>query len=59
MAKQVILAAYPKPNWAELGTGFRYINLRTAADLRKTSGLGNSAAFYSVLVEVEYAKPFP
>ncbi len=42
-------------NWAKLGPGFRNINVLTS---EKLSDLGNSATFYSVLVEVESAKPF-
>jgi hypothetical protein len=38
------------------GLGFPNINVLTA---EKLSGLGNSATFYSVLVEVESAKSFP
>jgi anaerobic selenocysteine-containing dehydrogenase len=37
-------------NWAKLGPGFRNINVLTS---EKLSDLGNSATFYSVLVEVE------
>jgi anaerobic selenocysteine-containing dehydrogenase len=43
-------------NWAKLGPGFRNINVLTS---EKLSDLGNSATFYSVLVEVESAKSFP
>ena len=43
-------------NWAKLGPGFRNVNVLTS---EKLSDLGNSATFYSVLVEVELAKPFP
>lgn len=43
-------------NWAKLTPGFRNINVLTS---EKLSDLGNSATFYSVLVEVELAKPFP
>ncbi len=43
-------------NWAKLGPGLRNINVLTS---EKLSDLGNSATFYSVLVEVELAKPFP
>jgi len=43
-----------KLNWAKLGPGFRNINVLTS---EKLSDLGNSATFYSVLVEVESAKP--
>ncbi len=39
-------------NWAKLGPGFRNINVLTS---EKLSDLGNSATFYSVLVEVEAA----
>jgi anaerobic selenocysteine-containing dehydrogenase len=41
-------------NWAKLTPGFRNINVLTS---EKLSDLGNSATFYSVLVEVESAKP--
>ncbi len=37
-------------NWAKLGPGWRNINVLTS---EKLSDLGNSATFYSVLVEVE------
>ena len=37
-------------NWAKLSPGFRNINVLTS---EKLSDLGNSATFYSVLVEVE------
>jgi len=40
-------------NWAKLGPGGRNINVLTS---EKLSDLGNSATFYSVLVEVESAK---
>jgi len=40
-------------NWAKLGPGCRNINVLTS---EKLSDLGNSATFYSVLVEVESAK---
>ena len=40
-------------NWAKLTPGFRNINVLTS---EKLSDLGNSATFYSVLVEVESAK---
>jgi len=43
-------------NWAKLGPEFRNVNVLTS---EKLSDLGNSATFYSVLVEVELAKPFP
>jgi anaerobic selenocysteine-containing dehydrogenase len=39
-------------NWAKLSPGFRNINVLTS---EKLSDLGNSATFYSVLVEVEPA----
>jgi anaerobic selenocysteine-containing dehydrogenase len=39
-----------KLNWAKLGPGLRNINVLTS---EKLSDLGNSATFYSVLVEVE------
>ncbi len=42
-----------KLNWAKLTPGFRNINVLTS---EKLSDLGNSATFYSVLVEVESAK---
>jgi anaerobic selenocysteine-containing dehydrogenase len=40
-------------NWAKLTPGLRNINVLTS---EKLSDLGNSATFYSVLVEVEFAK---
>ncbi|MGB7130974.1 MAG: molybdopterin-dependent oxidoreductase [Candidatus Sulfotelmatobacter sp.] len=40
-------------NWAKLTPGFRNINVLTS---EKLSDLGNSATFYSVLVEVELPK---
>jgi len=43
-------------NWAKLGPGLRNINVLTS---EKLTDLGNSATFYSVLVEVESAKPLP
>jgi molybdopterin guanine dinucleotide-containing S/N-oxide reductase-like protein len=43
-------------NWAKLGPGLRNINVLTS---EKLSDLGNSATFYSVLVEVESAKCLP
>ena len=43
-------------NWAKLGPGFRNINVLTS---EKLSDLGNSATFYSVLVEVESARSIP
>jgi anaerobic selenocysteine-containing dehydrogenase len=45
-----------KLNWAKFGPGLRNINVLTS---EKLTDLGNSATFYSVLVEVELAKPFP
>ena len=45
-----------KLNWAKLGPGCRNINVLTS---EKLSDLGNSATFYSVLVEVELAKSLP
>jgi anaerobic selenocysteine-containing dehydrogenase len=45
-----------KLNWAKLGRGFRNINVLTS---EKLSDLGNSATFYSVLVEVELFKSIP
>ena len=42
-----------KLNWAKLGPGLRNVNVLTS---EKLSDLGNSATFYSVLVEVESAK---
>jgi len=43
-------------NWAKLGPGLRNINVLTS---EKLSDLGNSATFYSVLVEVESTKSLP
>jgi anaerobic selenocysteine-containing dehydrogenase len=43
-------------NWAKLSPGLRNINVLTS---EKLSDLGNSATFYSVLVEVESAKSIP
>jgi molybdopterin guanine dinucleotide-containing S/N-oxide reductase-like protein len=43
-------------NWAKLSPGLRNINVLTS---EKLSDLGNSATFYSVLVEVESAKSLP
>ena len=43
-------------NWAKLTPGFDSINSLTS---EKLSDMGNSATFYSVLVEVELAKPAP
>ncbi|MGA9389566.1 MAG: molybdopterin-dependent oxidoreductase, partial [Candidatus Sulfotelmatobacter sp.] len=45
-----------KLNWAKLSSGFRNINVLTS---EKLSDLGNSATFYSVLVEVESSKSIP
>jgi molybdopterin guanine dinucleotide-containing S/N-oxide reductase-like protein len=41
-------------NWAKLTPGNRNVNVLTS---EKLTDLGNSATFYSVLVEVELAKP--
>jgi anaerobic selenocysteine-containing dehydrogenase len=43
-------------NWAKLSPEFRNVNVLTS---EKLSDLGNSATFYSVLVEVESSKSFP
>jgi len=43
-------------NWAKLSPGFRNINVLTS---EKLSDLGNSATFYSVLVDVESTKSLP
>jgi anaerobic selenocysteine-containing dehydrogenase len=43
-------------NWAKLTPGFRNINVLTS---EKLSDLGNSATFYSVLVEVESSISIP
>jgi anaerobic selenocysteine-containing dehydrogenase len=43
-----------KLNWAKLTPGGRNINVLTS---EKLSDLGNSATFYSVLVEVELFRP--
>ena len=43
-------------SWAKLSPGFRNINVLTS---EKLSDLGNSATFYSVLVEVESTKSIP
>ena len=40
--------------WAKLSSGNRKINVLTS---EKLTDLGNSATFYSVLVEVELSKP--
>jgi anaerobic selenocysteine-containing dehydrogenase len=45
-----------KLNWAKLAPGLRNINVLTS---EKLSDLGNSATFYSVLVEVESVKSLP
>jgi anaerobic selenocysteine-containing dehydrogenase len=45
-----------KLNWAKFAPGFRNINVLTS---EKLSDLGNSATFYSVLVEVESFKSIP
>ena len=43
-------------NWAKRTAGFQSINSLTS---EKLTDMGNSATFYSVLVEVELSKPFP
>jgi len=43
-----------KLNWAKLTPGGRNINVLTS---EKLSDMGNSATFYSVLVEVELFRP--
>ncbi len=43
-------------HWAKLSPGNRNINVLTS---EKLTDLGNSATFYSVLVEVEPVKPSP
>jgi anaerobic selenocysteine-containing dehydrogenase len=43
-----------KLNWAKTSPGFQSINVLTS---EKLTDMGNSATFYSVLVEVELAKP--
>jgi anaerobic selenocysteine-containing dehydrogenase len=43
-------------NWAKLSPGLRNINVLTS---EKLSDLGNSATFYSVLVDVESTKSHP
>jgi anaerobic selenocysteine-containing dehydrogenase len=43
-----------KLNWAKLTPGNRNINVLTS---EKLTDLGNSATFYSVLVEVELFQP--
>jgi anaerobic selenocysteine-containing dehydrogenase len=45
-----------KLHWAKLSPGSRNINVLTS---EKLTDLGNSATFYSVLVEVELSKPSP
>jgi anaerobic selenocysteine-containing dehydrogenase len=41
-------------NWAKMTPGFKSINALTS---EKLTDMGNSATFYSVLVEVELSKP--
>jgi anaerobic selenocysteine-containing dehydrogenase len=43
-------------NWAKMTAGFQSINALTS---EKLTDMGNSATFYSVLVEVESSKPSP
>jgi anaerobic selenocysteine-containing dehydrogenase len=43
-------------NWAKMTSGFQSINALTS---EKLTDMGNSATFYSVLVEVELSKPSP
>jgi len=43
-------------NWAKMTPGFQSINALTS---EKLTDMGNSATFYSVLVEVELANPSP
>ena len=43
-------------NWAKMTSGFQSINALTS---EKLADMGNSATFYSVLVEVELSKPSP
>jgi anaerobic selenocysteine-containing dehydrogenase len=43
-------------NWAKMTPGFQSINSLTS---EKLADMGNSATFYSVLVEVELSKPSP
>jgi len=43
-----------KLNWAKMTPGFQSINVLTS---EKLTDMGNSATFYSVLVEVELTKP--
>jgi anaerobic selenocysteine-containing dehydrogenase len=47
---------YAKLNWAKFTPGGRNINVLTSEIL---SDMGNSATFYSVLVEVEQIQPIP
>jgi len=47
---------YAKLNWAKFTPGGRNINVLTS---EKLSDMGNSATFYSVLVEVEAIQPIP
>jgi anaerobic selenocysteine-containing dehydrogenase len=41
-------------NWAKMTPGFQSVNALTS---EKLTDMGNSATFYSVLVEVELSKP--
>jgi hypothetical protein len=41
-------------NWPKLTAGFQSINILTS---EKLADMGNSATFYSVLVEVEFTRP--
>ena len=43
-------------NWAKMTAGYQSINALTS---EKLTDMGNSATFYSVLVEVELSKPSP
>jgi molybdopterin guanine dinucleotide-containing S/N-oxide reductase-like protein len=43
-------------NWVKMTSGFQSINALTS---EKLTDMGNSATFYSVLVEVELSKPSP
>ena len=43
-------------NWAKMTPGFQSINSLTS---EKLTDMGNSATFYSVLVEVELSRPSP
>jgi anaerobic selenocysteine-containing dehydrogenase len=47
---------YAKLNWAKFSPGGRNINVLTS---EKLTDMGNSATFYSVLVEVERIQPIP